>query len=151
MAVTVRMHDDVRKKKAKFIGPFTFRQALCLVLGGFWGYFCTSFFPDGTELLIQVLIAVGFGLPIILCGFLTRDGQYFEVLIVRTIYKMFLTPGMRKKKDLMYRDIRRKIKRETEKEKLTEMTSAERKQYEKMKKKGIISYATKKSARKMYR
>ncbi len=151
MAVTVKMHQDVRKKKAKFIGPFTFRQALCLTLGGFWGYFCTTFFPDGTELLILFLIGVGFGLPIVLCGFLTRDGQYFEVLIVRTIYKLFLTPGMRKKKDLMYRDLRRKIKREEEKEKLSKMSPSERKRYETMKKKGIISYATKKSARKMYR
>ena len=86
---------DVRKIKAKFIGPFTKRQTLAVVPAGLIGIFL---FILLRELLPMDVCAVVIGVidaPILLCGFIDIYGMPFWVYAKEVAMNKLLYPKKR--------------------------------------------------------
>lgn len=147
--IVVEMNEDIRKKEVKFMGPLTFRQVISIVIGCAYAVPIAIFLPFdiGTKLIVGFILA----LPAIACGWVKRDGQHFETILIRSIYKRILTPRRRKKKDLCYQRPRQKLKREKEKEFLKSLSPKQRDAYIKAHKHGTVIRYSKSSMNKMYR
>ena len=133
--IIVQMNEDIRKKEVKSVGRFTFRQIICLAVG--FAYAVPIAIAIPADIAIKLLIGVALIAPAGACGWVKSQGQHFETLALRFIYKKFLTPRLRRKKDLAYVRPKKMLKKEKELEKLRRMTPPQREAYKKARKKGI--------------
>lgn len=95
-AIVVQMSEDIKAYEVKTIGPFTTRQVVCLMIGGVVGIGVAYLVP--VEILYKILIATLIICPSFMCGSTKISGTYLEVILLRIIYKKFLTPPKRKMK-----------------------------------------------------
>ncbi len=148
--IIVQMNEDIRKKETKFMGSFTFRQVLCLAIAAGIAAPIIIFVPG--DIALRIILGLTLAIPIILCGWVKSQGQKFETLAIRFIYKKFLTPQKRKKRDMSYVGPRKALKKEKEKQRIRQMPKAKREEYLKAKKKGItlVKYS-KRPENKVYR
>lgn len=146
--IVVEMNEDIRKTEVKAAGPFTFRQVVCIVVAVCYAFPLGFFIPG--DLTVKVIVGGCAALPVIACGWITRDGQHFEIIAIRWIYKKFLTPVKRKKKDLLYEPYRKKIRKIREKNKIKAMSPEAAASYRKRMKKGIKVIYSKKESNKMF-
>ncbi len=147
--IVVEMNEDIRKTETKAVGPFTFRQVVCIMIAMFYSVPLGFAFPGdiGTKIIAASVAA----LPVVACGWITRDGQHFEIIAVRWLYKKFFTPSKRKKKDLMYFNARKKIRAMRVQKKIKAMPPAEAASYRKRMKKGLVVTYSNKNSSKMFR
>ncbi len=144
--IVVEMNEDIRRAEVKAAGPLTFRQLICVLLALFYAVPLGIVIP--ADFSIKLIVAGVAALPVIACGWVKRDGMHFEVIAIRWIYKRFLTPMRRKKKDLLYDPYRRKIRKLREKKKIKAMSPEDAALYLKRKKKGkTVIYSTRESSR----
>ena len=149
--IVVKMNLDIRKQETKLIANLTTRQVVALAIGALYAVPIAYYIPV-EDIFYKIVIGLVSASPAIACGWIHKDGQYFEVLAIRYIVKKYLTPQYRKKTSSMYTKERRAIdkenEREREKEYLKSLSEKERKAYLKDKKKGIeVKYSRKKEDR----
>lgn len=147
--IVVEMNEDIRKKTVKVLGSFTFRQIICLIIGSSYAIPLGIALP--TDITIKIIVPMLSALPVIACGWVKMDGQYFETIAIRWIYKHFLTPSKRKKKDMEYVLLRKQLKKEKEREKINAMPKRQRDAYKKAHKNGPVIKYSQKASNKMYR
>lgn len=148
--IEVEMVDDIRKTETKFLGTLTFRQLICVVLAASYSIPIAILVPLSIEL--KFIIGVFLALPVAICGWIKLNNEPFEIVVIRYIYKHFLTPSKRKVKCINpYKESLKVVRKEAEKERVKKMTGKQRAAYEKRQKKGkTVTYSKKKSA-KMYK
>lgn len=134
------MSDDIRKFETKFLGPFTKRQLICIIIG----IFCAIpvFLFINMEYPLKCFVMLFVAMPAIICGFTKMDGVNPEVWILRMFY-LWLHPRRKYKSVNQYAPYYKKIKKCREKEKISKMTPKEQKAYIKRKNKGKIKYSKK--------
>lgn len=148
--IEVEMNDDVRKTKAKVFGKFDLRQIICIIIAASYSIPIAIKLPmDYTlKIVFGVLIAV----PVILCGWIRLNKEPFEIVIIRYIYKHFLTPSWRKvKRNNSYKTALNRVRKKEEKLKVKAMSPAKRKSYLAKQKKGKTVTYSKKASYKIYR
>ncbi len=144
--IEVEMTDDIRKYETKSIGPFTTRQAVCLIIGVVLGAPLAILIPVDIVYKI-VLFCVGAALPFI-CGFIKMDGAHAEVVLIRMAYKLFITPTKRKYKlENSFRKAMETMEKKEEQARYANMSVSQQKAYRKKKEKKQIRYSNKKGCR----
>ena len=129
--IEVEMMDDIRKFKSKAVGPFTLRQAVCIIIGVLIGAPIAMLVDTTWD--NRVFIAVLVSMPIILSGFISIDGCYFEVFILRFMYMKFMTPQKRKTvQKHPYRQYYEKFEKEKQQKMMLAMSPKKQKAYQKM-------------------
>lgn len=140
--INVMMTDDIRKYETKSFGPFTTRQVVCIGLALLYSVpigVATPFALD-TKIMLIVILAM----PMVMAGYLKLDGMKFEVLLIRMLYVMVLTPRHRKYKAVnTFREAQNRLDAAIERRKLSRMTDSQRKKYEKAKQKPVVRYSRK--------
>ncbi len=128
MAINVMMTDDIRKYETKQFGPFTTRQAICIVAA--LGYSIPIGVCIPTSISNKILLIAIMAIPVILMGYIKMDGAHFETLILRILYEMVLTPRRRKyKSENTFRTALKQMDDNTERRKMARMTRKEQKKY----------------------
>lgn len=135
------MTDDIRRFQTKFMGPFTKRQLICLIIAVVCAIPVLLLLD--IEIRMRGFVALFFAMPAIICGFVKFDGVNPEVLALRWIYRL-LYPRRVFKNENEYRPYLKKIKKEREKNMISQMSKKERKTYLKLKSKGKVKYSKKK-------
>lgn len=140
--IQVEMIDDIRKTEKKVLGSFTLRQVICILLSLTYSVPIALLIP--ANIVIKFLIGFALALPVMLCGWVTVNNAPFEIVLMRYIYKHFLTPQKRKCRTANpYKKALKKVREEKKQEKINAMTIRQRKEYEKQLKKGkTITYST---------
>lgn len=138
--IQVEMTDDIRRFQTKFMGPFTKRQLICLIIGGLCAVPVLTLLD--IEIKKRAFVALFFAMPAIICGFAKFDGVNPEVLALRCIYRM-LYPRRVFKNENEYRPYLKQIKKERENNMISQMSKRERKSYLKLKSKGRVKYSQK--------
>lgn len=108
---------DINSYKTKFIGPFTFRQFVCTVLGSIVAI--TLFFLLRIVFIDKfcVLLAGICSIPFFVCGYWAPYNIPFEKFVVQYIKMSILTPKNRKyKTDNSYDFIREPKRAYTDKD-----------------------------------
>ena len=85
---------DILKYKAKVVGGFAAREAVCLAIGaicGFIGFFSIGKYFD--DMTIKIIIIAAFAMPAFIVGFVKPLGQPFEKIAVVIVQDNFLTPS----------------------------------------------------------
>lgn len=144
--ITMPMTDDIRRKEIKTIGPFTTRQAVCVLIGACIGVPVALIVP----LSITARLIIGFvlALPPIICGYIKFAGMNLENFIALIIYRNFLTPKKRKKNTkIAFRQDMEAYDRAVEKKKTQGLTPSQLKAYEKRKAERQVQYSNKKEYR----
>ncbi len=143
--VTVVMNEDIRKKEVKTLGFLTTRQAITVGLSLLYSVPIAIYLPI-EDMVAKVFIGGLLAIPVASCGWIKMDGQPLEVLIIRLIIKHFIVPSKRKTKSSAYTRHRKAIYKDREKERMSKLTPAQRKEYKKKKAKGMhITYSKKKN------
>lgn len=99
MSLIVDMPRDVRKYEVPTLGPFTTKQAIYVGIA-FTLYAVLAFKIPGSidaKLLTPAPLAVFIGA----FGYVKPDHTPMEVWVIRFLYKMVLTPRIRKKKNAL--------------------------------------------------
>ena len=95
MAVEREIPKDINKYEAKFVGPFTARQTVCIVpavvLGVGAGLLFKDLLPRDACIVIGVLLAS----PWLLCGWVKLGGLPFEKFIQTAFISTVLAPKHR--------------------------------------------------------
>lgn len=94
---------DVRKYKSKFVGPFSFRQTIGLLIGagcGYVGYYIQKTLL-GSDVDNAILTWI-FAAPGLAWGFIEPYGMPLEKFLKTTFVSMFLSPADRKYKPVNY-------------------------------------------------
>lgn len=124
--IRVTMVNDIRKYETKMIGPFTKRQTICMIIGIVFGVLAALVLP--LKMSDKLLVAVVCGAPIILCGYIKKNGRYLEELALFWVYRNLLTPKLRTARcKNHYRETLNEINRQEEAKKNQNMTPKERK------------------------
>lgn len=91
----VKIPQEIRKYEAKMVGPFTTRQAICVVCAALAGWLLfTAFRTSITKaVLIGIIMAVGF--PAGLIGWWKPYGMPFEKFFVKILFSTLLSPAKR--------------------------------------------------------
>ena len=95
--IEVAIPKDVRRYKAKVVGPFTLRQLICAIVAGAIAYIvwkvCKSFGAQTVEdALGPILIAM---IPALAIGWIEPYGMPFEVFALTTMISIVLAPKHR--------------------------------------------------------
>lgn len=145
--IEVEMAEDVRKTKTKAVGRFTVRQFVCIIIAASYSIPIAFIIPG--DIIIRLLAGFFPAMPVVMCGWIKFNKQPFEIVLMRYIYKHFLTPTMRKaKRDNPYKTALGKAKREEEKEAFRAMSPKKKELYMKKKRKGKqVKYSGKKELR----
>ncbi len=103
MALRIDMTKDIRKYDRKSVlNRFTVRQAVFISIGLAYAVpiaFAVPLPLHGIELVFsKIVIATILAIPMITAGFITMDNTPMEILAIRFIYQMLLTPRKRKYK-----------------------------------------------------
>ena len=144
--IEVEMNDDIRKFETKFMGSFTKRQTICAGIGiviGIIVAFIASKLFGVEDMTTKFMVGAIAAMPLFMCGWGKMRGLPFELYVGKMIYRIYLTPCIRKYKSVTYREELKKIRKKEETDKFNKMTPKERKQYQKKK----ISYSQKKEYR----
>lgn len=84
---------DILKYKAKVVGGFAAREAVCLFIGavlGFFGFFTFGkYFDNATA---KIIVTAAFAMPAFVVGFVKPLGQPFEKIAWVIVEDNFLTP-----------------------------------------------------------
>lgn len=145
--IEVEMAEDVRKTKTKAVGRFTIRQFICIIIAASYSIPIAFIIPG--DITVKLLVGFFLAMPVAMCGWIKLNKQPFEVVLMRYIYKHFLTPTMRKvKRDNVYKTALKKVNKEEEKAAFKAMSQKKKELYMKKKKKGKqVKYSTKKELR----
>lgn len=148
--IEVEMNDDIRKTKAKVFGKFDLRQLICIIIAASYSIPIAIILPF--DITLKFVFGILLAIPVVLCGWIRLNKEPFEIVLIRYIYKHFLTPSWRKvKRNNSYKAVLNKIRKKEEKKKLKEMSPNQRKEYQKKQKKGKTVKYSKKSQYKIYR
>lgn len=148
--IEVEMVDDIRKTEPKTLGPLTTRQLICIILAGLYSIPLAWHLP--LDISLKIVFGVMSALPVVLCGWVKVNNEPFEIVMIRYIYKHFLTPCKRKvKQENPYKEALKKVRRKEEAAMVKKMPPNKRKAYLQKKKKGKTVVYSKKKAYKMYR
>lgn len=97
--IETKVPKDIRKFKGKAIGPFTFRQVICLVIAIVVDLTVYSFLLRdsnlGTDTVMMILMTCA--LPILIF-IMEPNGMKMEVYLRKVLYKNILFPTKRKNK-----------------------------------------------------
>lgn len=80
----IKIPEDMRSYENKFLGNFTLRQLICLIIAlvfiapTFWILYTLTKSVDIAGYASAII-----GIPIIACGFIKKDGEYFEKIIAK--------------------------------------------------------------------
>lgn len=110
MALIVKMTQDVRRYETKQLGPFTLRQGIFLIIAVIIAVPFLIFIPGSYDM--KILTAAIFAGPIAVCGFAKPDHTPMEIWVIRFIYRLFLTPRKRFKRNPASVRARRKSSKE---------------------------------------
>lgn len=147
--ISVEMSDDIRKYETKDIGPFTYRQLICVLLAGIIFIIFAIILP--VKLVFKLIFAALIALPVGLCGYIKICGLHLEGYLLRILYLYVLTPPKRKvKRDNPYRRALNNIKKAEEKAYYQSLSEKDKKAYDK-KQKGIEIKYSQKAEFKIYR
>lgn len=147
--IEVEMVDDIRKTETKAFGALTIRQVICVLLAGSYSIPIAVHIPF--DITLKIVVGVLLALPVAMCGWIKLNNEPFEIVMVRYIYKHFLTPQKRKaKQENPYKEALKKVRRKEESEKIKSMSPAKRKAYLKKKKAGKTVIYSKKKSYKIY-
>ena len=138
--IQVQMSDDIRKFETKFLGPFTKRQLICIIIG----IVCIIpvFLFVKLEYPPKAFIMLFVAMPAFICGFTKMDGVNPEVWLMRMFY-LWIHPRRKYKSVNQYAPYYKKIKKYREKEKISKMSPKEKKAYIKRKNIGKVIYSKK--------
>lgn len=105
--IEVKMTDDIRKRDTKAVGPFSFRQIVCIIIGASYAVPIAVAIP--ADITVKILIGLVLASPAALCGFIRLNREPFEIVLIRWVYKHLLTPCKRKTKsgDPYFRELKR--------------------------------------------
>lgn len=147
--IEVEMVDDIRKTETKSVGALTTRQVICVLLAGSYSVPTAFYIP--LDITFKIVIGVLLALPVAMCGWIKLNNEPFEIVMIRYIYKHFVTPRKRKaKQENPYKEALKKVRRKEESEKIKSMSPAKRKDYLKKKKSGKTVVYSKKKSYKIY-
>lgn len=96
--IEVEINEDVRKYKPKFIGPFTTRQVICLVLGGGSVIFTYQFLHPFLTSDITTFLCMLISIPFMAVGWIEPYGMKMEDFARTTVISLILAPNVRKYK-----------------------------------------------------
>lgn len=148
--IEVEMVDDIRKTEPKTLGPLTTRQFICIILAGSYSIPLAIHLPF--DIALKIVFGVMTALPVALCGWVKLNNEPFEIVMIRYIYKHFLTPSKRKvKQENPYKEALKKVRKKEETAMIKKMPPKKRKAYLQKKKKGKTVVYSKRKAYKMYR
>lgn len=148
--IEVEMIDDIRKTETKAVGSFTTRQVICIILAGTYSIPIAVHVPF--DITLKIVTGILLALPVVMCGWIKLNNEPFEIVMIRYIYKHFLTPCKRRaKQENVYKETLKKIRRKEETDKIKNMSPAKRKAYLKKKKSGNTVVYSKKKSYKIYR
>ena len=89
---------DVRKYDAKFIGPFTLRQAIFFIISCVVGYVFYTVFKQFLDVQTSLAIAVILILPFLAFGWVKPYGMPLEKFLQSALISTVLSPHHRKYK-----------------------------------------------------
>ena len=143
--IEVEMVDDIRKTEPKAVGSLTTRQVICIILAGTYSIPIAVHIPF--DITLKIVTGILLALPVVTCGWIKLNNEPFEIVMIRYIYKHFLTPRKRKiKQENVYKETLKKIRRKEESDRIKKLSPAKRKDYLKKKKSGnTVVYSKKKS------
>ena len=81
--IEIELSKDIKEQDVKILGPFTARQAVCLLIAGSYGVPMMFLLP-GTFLLRSVIAIVAM-MPVILCGWCKVYGIPLEKFAVKVL------------------------------------------------------------------
>lgn len=148
----VEMTDDIRKYQPKFMGPFTVRQCVCILIALVVAIPITIIFPVSQPSYKIFVFCIAMA-PIVACGYIKLDGAYFEVLLLRAIYTMFLSSP--KRKQVSHNTIAEYLEylnKQKEKKMMSKMTKRQLKKYNAAKEsKKVVRYYNNTPAEKQFK
>ncbi len=97
MALTVNMTQDVRRYETRDLGPFTKRQGIWLFVAVVIGVPIAILLPF--PIYLKIIFASAVAAPIGICGFIKPDHTPMEKWVLRVLYRTFLAPRIRRKKN----------------------------------------------------
>lgn len=148
--IEVEMVDDIRKTEPKAVGSLTTRQVICIILAGTYSIPIAVHIPF--DITLKIVTGILLALPVVMCGWIKLNNEPFEIVMIRYIYKHFLTPQKRKiKQENVYKETLKKIRRKEESDRIKKLSPAKRKDYLKKKKSGNTVVYSKKKSYKIYR
>lgn len=148
--IEVEMNDDIRKTKAKVFGKFDLRQLICIILAASYSIPIAIYLPF--DITLKIVLGVLLAVPVVMCGWIRLNKEPFEIVLIRYIYKHFLTPSWRKvKRNNSYKTSLKKIRKKEEKKRIKTMSPKQRKAYQEKQKKGKTVTYSNKAAYKIYR
>ena len=148
--IEVEMVDDIRKTEPKAVGSLTTRQVICIILAGTYSIPIAVHIPF--DITLKIVTGILLALHVVMCGWIKLNNEPFEIVMIRYIYKHFLTPQKRKiKQENVYKETLKKIRRKEESDRIKKLSPAKRKDYLKKKKSGNTVVYSKKKSYKIYR
>lgn len=127
----VSIPDDIYGYETKTFGNFTIRQVVCFALAGIViapTMFFLMWLTKSVDL--SALVSIMAGMPVLMCGFVKKDGQYLEKIVVYKIRWRFRYPAKRPfRMRNLYADIEQEVRdlesleQEESKEEKTEKNS----------------------------
>lgn len=97
MAVTRKTQRDIGNYEAKFIGPFTARQTICVGIGGIVSFMVSSpLLSFGSDYMTILTVIIFIMLPFVLFGWCKPYGMKMEEFIKQYYFYHILAPSIRK-------------------------------------------------------
>ncbi len=97
MAIEREVLQDITKYKARIIGPFTKRQAICVGIAGGWSLLVHSIMKSTFYPTFILGVAMAVAIPALICGFIEPYDMPMEKFALELI-RSFLSPPVRKYK-----------------------------------------------------
>lgn len=148
--IEVEMVDDIRKTETKTLGPFTTRQLISVVLASSYSIPIALHIPF--DISLKIVFGILLALPVAMCGWVKLNKEPFEIVLIRYVYKHFLTPCRRKvKQKNAYMESLKKVRKKEESAMIKKMSPKKRKAYMKQKKNGKTVVYSQKKVYKIYK
>lgn len=103
--IETKMPKDIRTYKTKLIGPFTGRQAICVVIAGIVFILFYACIAKPFQLPQEYLFYIGLPLvlPILAFGWYEPNGMKLEKYLQKVVLRSFTVPAKRKAGHPMYK------------------------------------------------
>lgn len=108
--IETKMPKDIRAYKTKLIGPFTGRQAICVVIAGIVFIIFYACIAQPFHLPQEYIFYVGLPLviPILAFGWYEPNGMKLEKYLQKVVIRSFTVPVKRKAGNALYKPADRK-------------------------------------------
>lgn len=103
--IETKMPKDIRAYKTKLIGPFTGRQAICVVIAGIAFILFYACIAKPFQLPQEYLFYIGIPLvvPMLAFGWYEPNGMKLEKYLQKVVIRSFTTPVKRKAGQALYK------------------------------------------------